>query len=31
MKGLEDVAQPKGKTLLVCSGVKPDNGDADRA
>ena len=30
MKGLKDAARAKGKTLLVCLVVKPDNGDADR-
>lgn len=29
MKDLEDVALEKGKTLLVCSDVKSDGGDAE--
>lgn len=29
MKGLEDVARERGKTLLVCSDVKPGDGDAE--
>ena len=29
MKGMEDVAREKGKTLLVRSDVKPNDGDAE--